>query len=825
MPGIPSGTTDIMVTPSLAGFTFEPSDYFIPGPLNASLDNLDFSAAPVGQTMTISGIITDLEGNSLSGITVTATGDHEQVVTTNNSGAYALSGILAGSSFRITPSSGSHYFGPPHADYINLSESLAGQNFIRLPSSNFIGGTIRREDNGSGVENVGVTATEAISQSATTNNMGFYFFSIPGGTSGSITLTPSLSGFSFSPSQRVVENYHHVHNNLVLGQDFTALTSSGPFYSRQSGAWESPDTWSRTGHSGLPANRAPEQNDQVYIRNNHKVYLTSHITNHQEITVSNGGILVTGPYRVSGNGSFSLASDGVLHIGDPAGITQSGPAGSIQTATRNFSSQGHYVYNGTLAQLTGNALPETLANLTIHNASGVTSLTSLKITSQLHLVNGLFILPAGESLAAYQVIRTGGNLRMQSTFHSGKGWRMITSPVETTYSDLLSGGFVAQGFPGSHYPDLQPNLLWFDETDIGTTNQAWRVPGSMNSLAVGGRGYFYYVFDGSGIPGGGQYHDQLPLTMTADGLEYASGTGQYHFAPTYTARSPGVSGNSEVMELNAGWNLLGNPSTASIDWDAAGGWEKHNIQNTIYIWSPGSGRYLPWNGITGSGTTKIAPFQAFWVLAEGPDPVLRMNQGAKGLGGTFAQKSQAGIMNFNREDIPVLNLEVLADTLYEQAHISFMQQGRFGEDPYDAYRLEPLSDTFLKLYTTSSMHNKPMVINNLPDELNEAVHIPLHVGGQKEGVPVTGSYTLNWHSSGIWPEHWSVTLMDHQLEKAISMKRHDTYEFNVTGGGKSIVGGKSRREKHRRREKHCRFRQWKVRGGRQPFEKQPGHIS
>lgn len=776
--GVFTGATGITITPGLAGYTFEPTAILVEGPVSADVGGLDFTATPVSETFSISGTILH-DTTPLQGVTVTASGDHEQTVSTNASGAYQISGITAGASLTIAPTSNNHVFLPPEIQFVNVMENLSGQDFAAQSSGDhYITGTILDEANNP-VEGVIVTASGAFNQTVSTNHLGVFLFTGMN-NNGQITITPTLAGYSFSPEQRTVA-YHHNQSPRFYAQDFTAIQASGHFYSRQNGNWNTAATWSRTGHSGSAASRAPGQGDHVYVSNSHRVSLVENVTNNQSITLSNGGTLITGQYIVSGSGSFILAGQGVLHIGHMGGISQSGSTGNIQTSVRNFSSEGHYVYNGSQAQSAGNALPETIASLTIDNPAGVAAVSSHRVTGQLILQNGTLIMPVGGSMAAAQTVSSDGNLRMRTAFQGGKGWRMITSPVQTTYSDMFSGGFITLGFAGSSNPAGQPNLLYFDETDIGTTNQAWRTIPGLGQGTHGGRGYFYYVFAGEG-----GYSDNLPREMNATGLEHAAGSGTYNFPATFTARAPGIVDNTEVMELNAGWNLVGNPSSATLDWSNEAGWTRQNIANTFYIWSPSAGTYFTWNGIVGSGSARIAPFQAFWVQATGANPVFQMHAGAKGLGGSFAQKGLADQLSELRSRTPVLHMEIQADTLLAFAHLSFINQGRFGEDPWDAYRLEPLSDTFLKLYTTSSMHDKPLVINNMPEELKEPVQVPLYVGGQKGGVPVTGSYTLNWYQSGQWPESWSVTLMDHQLEKAVNMKRNHTYTFTETGGAKSI---------------------------------------
>ncbi len=82
-----------------------------------------------------------------------------------------------------------------------------------------------------------------------------------------------------------------------------------------------------------------------------------------------------------------------------------------------------------------------------------------------------------------------------------------------------------------------------------------------------------------------------------------------------------VSFTSSGTTADDGWNLVGNPYPSTIDWNAASGWGKNNINATIYIRDngTGSGQYATWNGVVGTngGSQYIAAGQAFWVKAGG----------------------------------------------------------------------------------------------------------------------------------------------------------------------------------------------------------------
>lgn len=128
------------------------------------------------------------------------------------------------------------------------------------------------------------------------------------------------------------------------------------------------------------------------------------------VNVQNTGSWYAGTNLVTGAGTFTLESGGTLAMGAAAGITQSGATGNIQTTTRSFSTGGNYIYNGAVAQNTGNGLPYTMNNLTVQNATGVTLFAASKnytVNNKLFLTSGNLMLN-GDSLTINQLQRSSG---------------------------------------------------------------------------------------------------------------------------------------------------------------------------------------------------------------------------------------------------------------------------------------------------------------------------------------------------------------------------------------------------------------------------------
>lgn len=105
-------------------------------------------------------------------------------------------------------------------------------------------------------------------------------------------------------------------------------------------------------------------------------------------TVDAGSVLDVGTSTITGStGTFTLSSGAGIITANTQGLSLSGGTGSIQVTGRNFSSGADYSYNGSLAQITGNAISD-VHNLTINNASGATLTNGIVVSGSLNLTQG-----------------------------------------------------------------------------------------------------------------------------------------------------------------------------------------------------------------------------------------------------------------------------------------------------------------------------------------------------------------------------------------------------------------------------------------------------
>ncbi|NQT62804.1 MAG: DUF2341 domain-containing protein [Candidatus Marinimicrobia bacterium] len=459
---------------------------------------------------------------------------------------------------------------------------------------------------------------------------------------------------------------------------------------------------------------------------------------------------------LTGSISFDILGD-ILGAGDILGGANDTVrvSGNLGIAT---SSIKYYEMNGSTQQVLSS--PLTLYNLTVDNSSGVRLDGNTEITSTLTLTTGSLIVSSGYSLIANTKSISSGTIRSEREITGTTGWRLLASPVASTYGDLFNNIFT-QGYTGSDSATGSPSILYYDESYTGTDNQRWRKPTNSTNTTTAGRGLFVYVF--GAIAGESAYSNSLPVTLDVSGDEEEGTAGVFDFGVTYTALA------------DTGWNLVGNPFAATIDWDVAG-WTKTNMDNVIYIWdhtaNSGAGAYLTWNGTSGSlGDGLIPPFQGFWVKANAGSPSLRVPKSAKTTGGVFYKQ--------NSEPDPLIMFLLESDTLGSTTHIQFNESGSIYKDSRDAYYLVPPTDTYLELYTRS-YDNKYLSIQSHPYRFGQTLEIPIYVDGHVQSNPLSGTYRISWpRFEGMHPE-WTLTLEDLESDEVINLSTQNFYEFEHT---------------------------------------------
>lgn len=136
------------------------------------------------------------------------------------------------------------------------------------------------------------------------------------------------------------------------------------------------------------ANNADEQTISAALTvntlnlNTGLINLGSDITVNTAANIGANADIDFGNFVVSGTGSFTTSSGSTLIIGSADGISTSGATGNVQVSgSRTFNVGSIYYYNGSAAQITGNGLPSSVAELVIDNGFNLSLSSDVNVTS------------------------------------------------------------------------------------------------------------------------------------------------------------------------------------------------------------------------------------------------------------------------------------------------------------------------------------------------------------------------------------------------------------------------------------------------------------
>jgi len=182
------------VTPTLSGYTFSPSSQNVT--VNgASVSVPQFTA--MATTYTVSGTISGVGGAS-----VALSGTSSASTVSNGSGAYSFANLSNGS-YTVTPTLSGYTFSPTSRNVTVNGANVSVPQFTAVATTYTVSGTI------SGVGGASVALSGTSSASTVASGSGAYSFA--GLSNGSYTVTPTLSGYTFSPpSQNVTVNSANV---------------------------------------------------------------------------------------------------------------------------------------------------------------------------------------------------------------------------------------------------------------------------------------------------------------------------------------------------------------------------------------------------------------------------------------------------------------------------------------------------------------------------------------------------------------------------------------------------------------------------------------
>ena len=441
-------------------------------------------------------------------------------------------------------------------------------------------------------------------------------------------------------------------------------------------------------------------------------------------------------------------------------------------------------FNGTSTQTVSGATLTTFYNINITNTStpGVTVESNQNIRNILSLGANARFDPDGSSNssvftmlssadaptvdASIGILPTGAQVNGSITVerymtiegaNNTRIYRYISSPVQNaTVADIQNEIPITGSFTGSSTcagcVSSSASMFRYNESVItGDLNSGYvRFPTSINTETLQvGVGYAMFVRG-----------DLLGSTLwNVRGTVNVGNVSALLLPVTYT--SSGTSSND-------GWNLVGNPFPATIDWNAASGWVKNNLDATIYTRDngTGTGQFATWNGTTGTnnGSRYVALGQGFWVKANAALPSLTLTENVKAAGIQtifFRESSLSNIIRVTLKD----------STLRDETVIHFREDASEGFDTQaDAIKL--MNGTF-NLSSQLGDHQK-LAINSLPLFACSKI-VPLAI----ETIQA-GSYQFNFSEFESFPDSVSIFLTDRFNNTKIDVRLNHSYNFAVT---------------------------------------------
>jgi hypothetical protein len=452
-------------------------------------------------------------------------------------------------------------------------------------------------------------------------------------------------------------------------------------------AWNNGSNWSD--------GSVPDANVNVVIPSGGNQPVISATALCNNISINSGATLQiasTGTLTISGNwtnnGTFTANESTVVFNGTSPQIGAGGFFNLTISGSGTFTNAA--VISGTLAadgqSLTisngGSLTIGPLGNATI---GGLTNNGTLNLKSDATGIASLIVDTYARGTGGIENIElylTGGGNQIENNWK----WHYISSPVTSlSVSDVIGTGAGSTNNLAAYYETYatptNKNLGWYgyDGWNYQNANGTPYGPTIPDPLEIG-RGYNYFSYGDATRTFGGTIN-----------------TGFYPRNLSYT----GATNNMGTK----GWNLIGNPYTAGINWDDVSR-SPTGIDNAIYFTKDnGFASYINGVGNPDGTTGFIPPMQGFFVKANQPSRNITFNP---------INRIHTGQNRFKGEGeiIPLLRLKIEGLNMSDEAVIRFNEKAKttFDEE-FDAYKFST-TGTAVSLWTFIGPVNYS--INSIP---------------------------------------------------------------------------------------------------------------
>jgi hypothetical protein len=482
------------------------------------------------------------------------------------------------------------------------------------------------------------------------------------------------------------------------------------------------------------------------------------------------------PVIVSGN---ALANG--LTIGTGASLTLNGGTLDVKASLSNSgtisATAGTTSLSGTNTQLLGGSGSTQFWGLRIANTAGALQSGPVNIHGVLAPASGslttngqtLTLLSDAAGTALVDNSGTGavnGAATVQryiAAGNAGPGYRHYSAPVTgSTVADLTTAGFSPEISQGSVYnasatPGLVtpfPTVFSYDQSRLATTtnntpvfDKGFAVPASLATPLAVGQGYAVNI---SGLA----LVDFVGSLTTGDQTVSLS-------------RNAAASPNA----ADAGWQLVGNPYPAPIDYSLVAPADRTGLDDAMYVYAstgPYVGTYRSYVNNIGNPVLPVA--QGFFTRVSNGQTTgaltFRNSQRLTTLNATAFQRTTA-------DTRPLVQLELQASNGAADQLSAYAETGATpGFDAQTDARKLP-NPSGLNLASVAAT-TEALAIDGRPAFTTVTV-LPLTVG-----VPAAGTYTLSATALNNLPTSLDAVLTDAATGQTVNLRSQPAYSFSVT---------------------------------------------
>ncbi|MBO2008772.1 FG-GAP-like repeat-containing protein [Hymenobacter negativus] len=521
--------------------------------------------------------------------------------------------------------------------------------------------------------------------------------------------------------------------------------------------------------------------NSITVNNPGVATLAGNVTVNTSTVVNTGATLNDGCFVLSGAGNFTLAAGATLGICHAQGLSATPGAGAIQnTGFRSFSTDATYVYNGTTAQVTGNALPYLVRALTTTNPNDLTMTANTSVTQTVtvagsgNLVSNTALTLLSSAAGTALVVNSGTGIVVGSTVvqryispskNPGLGYRHLAPPVNgatvaslatTGFTPVVNGAYNSSPTPGLVTPF--PTVYYYDQSQLVTAS---------NNLAAFDKGW--------GSPVALSY----PLTS---GLGYTvnmAGGLTVNFSGTLLNgnRSVGVSRNAagSANAADAGWALIGNPYASPLDFSLVAAADRAGFDAAMYVFEstgPYAGSYRPYVNNLPAANALVGSSQAFFVRVSSTQTsaTLQFRNSQR----VTSYTTQVPLYRTAADARARVQLDLhSAVTGLTDAFYAYAEAGATPafDGEFDAAKLP--NSTGLNLAGLAAS-GEGLAIDGRP-AFTPATSIALTVG-----VPAAGTYTLTAAELANLPTGLTPYLVDARTGSSTALNPGSVYSFSVS---------------------------------------------